>query len=239
MPPTLADFEVATRVRYAGAGRGPGRALTPGTVIEAAQDPDTPDGLRVSVLWDDQDNARPYTVTPDTLHLWMLLPPPRVYAADGASTTSAAELLIAADVALADARSTHTARGKAPDLLEALADRLRDLGLALHALPFATDDERTEAGEGDALDVWRMVAGWYAADAAAAVWDAWQRETHASHGSPDPVPSDVSSVPLTAAEHALFVAHHTLDPDGREPLSTADVADLLRALAAERNQNVS
>jgi hypothetical protein len=82
MTPTLADFETATRVRYAGPNRGPGRARAAGTVLEAHPHLDQPDALRVTVLWDDQNDARPYTVTPDTLHLWTLLPAPRVYATD-------------------------------------------------------------------------------------------------------------------------------------------------------------
>ena len=77
--PILTDFETAARVRYAGPNRGPGRARAGGTVLEAQSHPDQPNALRVSVLWDDQDDPRPYTVTADTLHLWTLLPPPRIY----------------------------------------------------------------------------------------------------------------------------------------------------------------
>jgi hypothetical protein len=79
---TVADFETAARVRYAGPNRGPGRARAAGTVLEAHPHPDHPGALRVNVLWDDWDRTCPFTVTPDTLHLWTLLPPPRVYATD-------------------------------------------------------------------------------------------------------------------------------------------------------------
>jgi hypothetical protein len=70
MTPTLAAFETATRVRYAGPNRGAGRARAASTVLEAHPHRD------------DQDDPRPYTVTPDTLHLWTLLAAPRVYATD-------------------------------------------------------------------------------------------------------------------------------------------------------------
>ena len=91
MNPTLADFETATRVRYAGPNRGPGRTRAAGTVLDVAQHPDTRDALLVSVHWDDQDDARPYTVTPATLHHWTLLPRPRIYAAAGAAANSPSE----------------------------------------------------------------------------------------------------------------------------------------------------
>jgi hypothetical protein len=82
MTPTLADFETAARVRYAGPNRGPGRARAAGTVLEAHPHPDHPGALRVTVLWDDRNVARSFTVTSETLHLWTLLPAPRVYATD-------------------------------------------------------------------------------------------------------------------------------------------------------------
>jgi hypothetical protein len=89
MTPTLADFATAARVRYAGPNRGPGRARAVGTVLDVRPHPDESDALRVSVLWDDQDDPGPYTVTPDTLHLWTVLPPPRVYATEGAASSTA------------------------------------------------------------------------------------------------------------------------------------------------------
>ena len=92
MTPTLADFETATRVRYAGPDRGPGRARATGTVLDVNPHPDTVDALLVSVLWDDQDDARPYIVASDTLHHWTLLPRPRIYAAEGAATRSPAKV---------------------------------------------------------------------------------------------------------------------------------------------------
>ena len=67
-----------------GPDRGRGRARTAGTVLEACPHPDTPDAQLGSVLWDDQGDARPYAIAPDTLQLWTLLPPPRVYTTGGA-----------------------------------------------------------------------------------------------------------------------------------------------------------
>lgn len=92
MNPTFADFGTATRVRYAGPDRGRGRGRAAGTVLEAHPHPDAPDALRVSVLWDDQDDVRPYTVSPDTLHLWTLLPPPRIYETEDTAAILAAEV---------------------------------------------------------------------------------------------------------------------------------------------------
>ena len=249
MTPTLADFETAARVRYAGPDRGPGRARAAGTVLDVDPHPDTPGALLVSVLWDDQDEPRPYTVTPDTLHRWTLLPRPPVYASDQPERDRAPhharmpdEALALASAALADAHATRRPTGETPerlDALEALADRLRDLGLALDALPPAAEGDRGEAGEGEALDAWRTVAAWYAADAAAVVWDAWQRETHASRGTPDPVRYDVAALPLMAAEHALAVAHHALEPDAGELVPAEETAAWLRARAAARDRRLS
>jgi hypothetical protein len=238
MTPTLADFETAARVRYNGPNRGPGRARAAGTVLDVDPHPDQPDALRVTVLWDDQDDPHPYTVTADTLHLWTRLPDPRVYATEGTAPSSATDALAAADAALAEARATRRAAREAPerlDALEALADRLRDLGLAIDALPPATDPD----GGGEALDAWRLAAAWYAADAAAVVWDAWQRETHASRGTPDPVRYDVAELPLMAAEHALAVAHHALAPDDGELVPADETAAWLRARVAERARRLS
>jgi hypothetical protein len=245
MTPTLADFETGTRVRYTGPHRGPGRARAAGTVLEAHSHPDQPGALRVHVLWDDQDDVHPYTVTPDTLPLWTLLPPPRIYAPDphpGGDpmphpTRTPTEALAAADAALANARATRAPNGghvaAQLEALEVLAARLGDLGLALDALPPATDPD------GEALDAWRMAAGWYVADAAAVVWDAWQRETHASRGAPDPVRSDVAALPLMTAEHALAVAHHALEPDDGELVPADETAAMLRARVTARNRNLS
>jgi hypothetical protein len=242
MTPTLADFETAARVRYNGPNRGPGRARAAGTVLDVDPHPDQPDALRVTVLWDDQDDPYPYTVTTDTLHLWTRLPDPRVYATAGTAPSSAADTLTEADAALATAHASRRPAGETPerlDALEALADRLRDLGLSLDALPPATEADRTAAGDGDALDAWRTVAAWYAADAAAVVWDAWQRETHASRGTPDPVRYDVAALPLMAAEHALAVARHALTPDDGELVPADETAALLRARATERDRRLS
>jgi hypothetical protein len=86
MTPTLADFATATRVRYNGPNRCPGRARAAGTVLDVDPHPDQLDALRVTVLWDD---PHPYTVTANTLHLWTLLPPPRIYATEGAASSTA------------------------------------------------------------------------------------------------------------------------------------------------------
>jgi hypothetical protein len=172
MTPTLADFETAARVRYNGPNRGPGRARAAGTVLDVDPHPDQPDALRVTVLWDDQDDPHPYTVTADTLHLWTRLPDPRVYATEGTAPSSATDALAAAD-------------------------------------------------------------------AAAVVWDAWQRETHASRGTPDPVRYDVAELPLMAAEHALAVAHHALTHDDGELVPADETAAWLRARVAERARRLS
>lgn len=57
MTPTLADFETAARVRYAGPDRGPGRTRTAGTVLDVDPHPDTPGALRVTVLWEDRKSV--------------------------------------------------------------------------------------------------------------------------------------------------------------------------------------